>query len=170
MFLGIGDSAFDTLAGEEIAGIRQGLAGQALVGAEAQQQASAIPLSYIVAQKRIATKFVTRDGKHGAPPGTLVQGIQGLKYDTFYIQGRAPPFSTPKPVRFVVVEQDQKLQKVPLPELTWAMCHDYPNWPGPIKVPSVCMHAHKLAELGGGFSNCGAAIDHKAFVNRIYFL
>ena len=121
--LGIGDSAFDTLAGEEIAGIRQGLAGQALVGAEAQQQASTIPLSYIVAQKRIATKFVTRDGKHGAPPGTLVQGIQGLKYDTFYIQGRAPPFSTPKPVRFVVVEQDKQLQKVPLPELTWALCH-----------------------------------------------
>ena len=167
---GIGDSAFDTLAGEEVAGIRKGLAGgQALVGTQ-QQQASAVPLSYIVAQKRIATKFVTKDGKRGAPPGTLVEGIQGLQYNTFYIQGRAPPFSTPKPVRFVVVEQDQKLQKVPLPELTWAMCHDYPNWPGPIKVPSVCMHAHKLAELGGGFSNCGAAIDHKAFVNRIYFL
>ena len=170
LFQGIGDSAFDTLAGEEIAGIRKGLAGQTLVGSGNQQQPSTVPLSYIVAQKRIATKFVTKDGKYGAPPGTLVEGIQGLKYDTFYIQGRAPPFSTPKPVRFVVVEQDQKLQKVHLPELTWAMCHDYPNWPGPIKVPSVCMHAHKLAELGGGFTNCGATISHSSFANTLHFL
>jgi Piwi domain len=168
---GIGDSAFDTLAGEEITGIRQGLlGGKSVVGSSGQQQTNGVPLSYIVAQKRIATKFVTQDGKYGAPPGTLVEGIQGLKYDTFYIQGRAPPFSTPKPVRFVVVEQDQKLQQVQLPELTWAMCHDYPNWPGPIKVPSVCMHAHKLAELGGGFANCGASIDHKAFANTVHFL
>ena len=152
---GIGDSAFDTLAGEEIAGIRKGLMGsQNLVGAVAKQNAT-VPLSYIVAQKRIATKFVTRnveghpDGKFGAPPGTLVEGIQGLKYDTFYIQGRAPPFSTPKPVRFIVVEQDKELDTTNMPMLTWAMSHDYPNWPGPIKVPSVCMHAHKLAELGG---------------------
>ena len=121
---GIGDSAFDTLAGDEINGIRAGLSGGKLVGATpAQPAGSDVPISYIVCQKRIATKFVTRalpgipDGKYGAPPGTLVEGIQGLKYDTFYIQGRAPPVSTPKPVRFVVVEND--LPKVNLPELTW---------------------------------------------------
>ena len=153
-----------------------GLAGgKALVG-EGAKQGPAVPLAYIVAQKRIATKFVTRglpgipDGKYGAPPGTLVEGIQGLNYDTFYIQGRAPPFSTPKPVRFVVVEKDAKLGQLHLPSLTWAMCHAYPNWPGPIKVPSVCMHAHKLAELGGTMVNCGASIDHKAFKNTVHFL
>lgn len=123
-----------------------------------------------MAQKRIATKFVTKDGKHGAPAGALIEGIQGLNYESFYIQGRAPPFSTPKPVRFVVIEQDGALKKVPLPTLTWNMCHDYPNWAGPIKVPSVCMHAHKLAELGGGFADCGASIDHKALANKIHFL
>ena len=172
---GIGDSAFDTLAKEEIAGIRAGLAGDNTVGAAAKQTAQ-VPLTYVVCQKRIATKFVTKDvaghpdGKFGAPPGTLVQGIQALNWDTFYIQGRAPSFSTPKPVRFVVVHRDAKLKQMQVPELTWAMCHDYPNWPGPIKVPSVCQHAHKLAELGGMMSDCGAAIDHKALMNKPHFL
>jgi aubergine len=164
------------LASEEIAGIRRGLkGGQAVVGAGAKH-ASDVPLSYIVAQKRIATKFMTRnvpghpDGKFGAPPGTLVEGVQGLKYETFYIQGRAPPFSTPKPVRFIVVEQDKQLDQTNMPQLTWAMSHDYPNWPGPIKVPSVCMHAHKLAELGGITIDCGASINHKALLNTMHFL
>lgn len=173
---GIGDSAFDTLAGEEITGIRSGLLGGATVGAELTQPASDIPIAYIVCQKRIATKFVTRalpgipDGKYGAPPGTLVEGIQGLKYDTFYIQGRAPPTSTPKPVRFIVVQKDDKLKQLPLPELTWACCHTYANWPGPIKSPSVAMMAHKLAELGGMMPNCGKEIDHVSFANKVHFL
>lgn len=137
---GIGDGAFDSLAGEEIAGIRGGLAGgQAVVGTSAKT-VSNIPMAYIVCQKRIATKFVTKgitgvpDGQYSAPPGTLVEGIQGLKYDTFYIQGRAPPFSTAKPVRFIVMEQDSELKKLPLTELTWDLCHDYPNWVGPFPV------------------------------------
>lgn len=123
---GIGEGAFETLAGEEIKGIRAGLNGGKLIGTEAAQPASnGVPLTYMVAQKRIAVKFTTRalpgipDGKFGAPPGTLVEGIQGLKYDTFYIQGRAPPQSTPKPVRFIVVERDAQLKSVNLPELTW---------------------------------------------------
>jgi len=172
---GIGDSAFDTLAKEEITGIRSGLNGGQQVGAAAKPMNN-VPLAYIVCQKRIATKFVTRgvqgypDGKFGAPPGSLIEGIQGLRYDTFYIQGRAPPFSTAKPVRFIVVEQDDKLKNVPLPELTWAMAHSYSNWPGPIKSPSVAQMAHKLAELGGMMSDCGQSIDHKRLANTIHFL
>jgi hypothetical protein len=42
--------------------------------------------------------------------------------------------------------------------------------PGPIKVPSVVQMAHKLAELGGGFSDVGASIDAKKFKNKIHFL
>jgi hypothetical protein len=129
---GIGDSAFDHAAQEEIVGIRAGLNGVKSVGGGAADRD--VPLSYIVCQKRIDTKFLARgvanepDGKHGAPSGTLIQGIQGLDYQTFYINGRAPPFSTPKPVRFIVVKQDEALNNVPLPGLTWNLCHDYPNW------------------------------------------
>jgi len=43
---GIGDSAFDTLAKEEVVGIRAGLAGGNLVGAAAKQTAS-VPVSYM---------------------------------------------------------------------------------------------------------------------------
>eukprot|EP00934_Nitzschia_sp_Nitz4_P001230 Nitzschia sp. Nitz4//scaffold129_size63868//31071//34237//NITZ4_006199-RA/size63868-augustus-gene-0.56-mRNA-1//-1//CDS//3329534905//1230//frame0 len=196
---GIGDSAFDMQAQEEIRGIRDGL-GQGVVGQAGKKD---IPLSYLVCQKRIDTKFLSKgvpnepDGKYGAPSGTLVKGVQGIEHDTFYINGRAPPYSTPKPVRFVVVKKDDKIQKVDLPALTWDMCHDYPNWvsfvkaaivhcasrfsltmrflfallqTGPIKVPSVCQMAHKLAELAGGFTDCGASIDSRRLKNTVHFL
>jgi hypothetical protein len=129
---GIGDSAFDQQATEEIDAIRAGLNGVKAIGGGAADRD--VPLSYIVCQKRIATKFLARgvpnepDGKYGAPSGTLVKGIQGLDHQTFYINGRAPPYSTPKPVRFIVVKQDEALKDVPLPGLTWNLCHDYPNW------------------------------------------
>jgi hypothetical protein len=129
---GIGDSAFDNAATEEIDAIRAGLNGAKAIGGGPSDRD--VPLSYIVCQKRIDTKFLARgvanepDGKYGAPSGTLIQGIQGLDYKTFYINGRSPPFSTPKPVRFIVVKQDEALKNVPLPGLTWNLCHDYPNW------------------------------------------
>jgi hypothetical protein len=129
---GIGESSFDRAATEEINAIRAGLNGSGPVGGG--QQERDVPLSYIVCQKRIDTKFLARgvpgepDGKYGAPSGTLIEGIQGLDHKTFYINGRAPPYSTPKPVRFIVVRQDDALKEVPLPHLTWDLCHDYPNW------------------------------------------
>ena len=128
---GIGESAFSHAASEEIDAIRRGLNDKNSGGGEASRD---VPLSYIVCQKRIDTKFLTKgilgepDGKYGAPPGTLVKGIQGLEHETFYINGRAPPFSTPKPVRYIVVRRDEELKELDLTKLTWDACHDYPNW------------------------------------------
>merc|ERR1712238_495424 len=92
---GIGDSALEHLAGEEIAGIRAGLRGGGAIpmitngnhkGSDGGQQVARaddsfgpndVPLTYVVCQKRIATKFLTQnipghpDGKFGAPAGTL---------------------------------------------------------------------------------------------------
>jgi len=167
---GIGDSAFNSAALEEINAIRAGL--NKTDGDENRD----VPMSYIVAQKRIATKFLSEglagepDGKYGAPSGTLVKGIQSLDYETFYLNGRAPPYSTPKPVRFVVVSKDPRLNQVPIEELTWDMSHDYPNWTGPIKVPSVTQMAHKLAELGGSFADSGSNINAAKLKNKIHFL
>lgn len=145
---GISQSSFDTLASEEIAGIRSGfnsLTGPAKMpqiipsspaAVSKSKPPTSIPLAYIICQKKIATKFLTfkvdgsKDlaGKFAAPPGTLVTGIQGPKYDTYYIQGRAPKNSTGKPVRYTVLLKDDEIAKLETPELTWAMCHDYPNW------------------------------------------
>lgn len=129
---GIGESAFNNAACEEIDAIRAGLNGGEPVGGKSPEKE--VPLSYIVCQKRIDTKFLSKDlpnepdGKYGVPSGTLIQGIQGLEHQTFYINGRAPPYSTPKPVRFIIVRRDDKLKEVPLTDLTWDLCHDYPNW------------------------------------------
>jgi Piwi domain len=163
---GIGESA-EHHAIEEINGVRRGL-NTTTVGTQAQ--GPVVPLAYICCQKRIATKLLTSDGKNGAPAGTMVTGLQALTQQTFYINGRAPPYSTPKPVRYVCIQRDQGLNNVPLGELTWGQCHEYPNWAGPIKVPSVCQMAHKLAELAGSFSDGGETIDAAAYKNRVYFL
>ena len=227
---GISQSSFDNLAFEEIAGIRAGLGEMKSLTGPANMPhivsstpavvakfiiSRSVPLTYIICQKKIATKFLTfkvdgsKDlaGKYAAPPGTLVTGIQGPKYDTYYIQGRAPPNSTGKPVRYTVLQKDDEIVKLETAALTWAMCHDYPNWvsnirrsaklaltfsppdrfrhfifaltcvfgahqsqTGPIKVPSVCMLAHKLAMQAGSMEDCGTSIDHRKFTNRIPYL
>jgi len=122
---GIGDSAFSRAAVEEINAIKEGLNGSRI----AAKDGPTVPMSYIVCQKRIDTKFLSKgipnqpDGAFGCPSGTLVKGIQGMGHTTFYINGRAPPYSTPKPVRFIVVDNDKQMENVDLPQLTWNLCH-----------------------------------------------
>jgi aubergine len=172
---GIGDSEFDLAAKDEIAGLRLGLNKATAVGAK-KTKGSETSLAYIVCQKRIATKFLSHnvpgheDGKFGVPSGTLVQALQNITHQTFYINGRCPPNSTPKPVRFTVITRDDGLKGISLADVTWDQCHEYPNWAGPIKVPAVCQMAHKLAELAGVFVDCGETINHQAFINKVHFL
>jgi len=199
---GIGETAFESKASEEILGIREGLAGLGPVGAGKKK--SRVPVAYVVCQKRIATKFLVQDNNevYGAPSGTMVEDLQGMQHQTFYINGRAPPYSTAKPVRYIIVENDSELMNVSMSQLTWGACHDYPNvsealdkghdqyylllsscvlltwnyclhfcqWTGPVKVPSVCQMAHKLAELAGQMSDCGESINADAYANSVYFL
>jgi len=120
---GIAESA-EHQANEEINGVRQGL-NSVTVGTGGKKGPD-VPLAYIVCQKRIATKLLTTDGKFGAPPGTMVTGLQSMQYQTFYLNGRAPPNSTPKPVRFICIQRDPGLNNVPMGQLTWDQCHDYP--------------------------------------------
>lgn len=167
---GIGDSAFEVNAFDEIRAIRNALSGGNVIGQA--DEAKSTPMAYIVCQKRIDTKFlVNRDGgTYGAPSGTLVEGLQGLQHTTFYINGRAPPYSTPKPVRFITVNADPELSKIKLPELTWIMCHNYANWTGPVKLPSSTQYAHKLAELAGQMPDHGKTILAGKYAGKYYFL
>jgi len=104
------------------------------------------------------------------PAGTLITDIQGSENETFYINGTSPPYSTPKPVRFVVAERDPELNDIDLSELSWALCHDYPNWAGPVKLPAPVQMAHKLAELAGSFVDCGESLNSSAYTNKMHFL
>jgi Piwi domain len=172
---GIGERAIDLHAEQEIIGIREGCTVNSIVGAG--KKANNPHLTYIVCQKRIATKFFSRnvtgheDGKFGVPAGTLVSTLQSLncQTQTFYINGRAPPYSTPKPVRFICVQRDAGHKNVPIAELTWGQCHNYPNWTGPIKVPSVCQMAHKLGELTGQMADAGASINNAKVSDCVMF-
>ena len=86
---GIGESAFNNAAQDEITAIQTGL--NKTPDGIADRD---VPMSYIVAQKRISTKFLSEgiagqpDGKYGAPSGTLVKGIQSYEHETFYLNGR----------------------------------------------------------------------------------
>lgn len=46
------------------------------------------------------------------------------------------------------------MTKLELEHFTFALCHFYYNWAGPIKVPAPCQYAHKIAEF---YFNIGAA-------------
>lgn len=157
---GVGDTAIAATAEQELPGIRKALGGKAAV-------------AMMICQKRIATKFFHQQGQNpisGMPSGLLVQGVSDLKYPTFYLNGKAPPFSTPKPVRYLIAQRDEGLNNTSMVDLTWECCHTYPNWTGVIKVPAVCQLAHLLAEHAGNFDDSGASIDHAKFANRLYFL
>jgi len=167
---GVGDSTISQAAAQEIPAIRAALANSGKVVGAAQTKAPRpVPLSYIVCQKRINTKLLTEDGQK-VPCGALVTELQSSQYMTFYINGTAPPYSTPKPVRFIIAERDRALAQVSPSQLSWALCHDYPNWTGPVKLPAPVQMAHKLAELAGGMQDCGDSINHQKYAGKIYFL
>jgi Piwi domain len=175
---GISDTAFEELAAEEVRGIRAALGAAHDDPGSKRKTRDDVPVAYVICQKSVNNKFLClQDGAvHSAPSGTLVSSLCGWDADherpheTFFINGRAPPFSTAKPVRFVVYERDEQLSDVPLPELTWGQCHEYANWTGAIKQPAVTKMAHKLSKLAGTFADCGDSIDHKGLANRAYFL
>jgi len=169
---GVGDAAINQVAQQEIPAVRQALAGPTNVIGVEPSEIPPIPLSYMVVQKRIATKFLSVDGERAMPAGTLIVSLQGTEHGTFYINGTSPPYSTPKPARFIIAHMDQGFgqRKKVLADLSWALCHDYSNWTGPIKLPSPVQMAHKLAELAGGFDDCGDSIDAEAFAGKIHFL
>jgi Piwi domain len=126
---GIADSSFGLHAKEEIDAflevLKTGTTGSRVVGAAAPPT-PAVPgaLAYVICQKRIATKMLMDrrgpDGKATAtvPPGTLITEMQGMEHQTCYINGRAPSYSTAKPVRFTVVHRDMRLINVPMAQLT----------------------------------------------------
>ena len=112
---GVGDNTIKQAAKEEIPAVKQALTGGVVGSGKAKVD---VPTSYIVCQKRINTKFLTDRGEK-LPCGACVEDLQGPEYKTFYINGTSPPYSTPKPTRFIIAEQDAALKAVPPEQLTW---------------------------------------------------
>lgn len=124
---GVGDTSLEKTSKEEIAALRRAL--------KSGPKAAPVPLAYLFCQKRIAVKFLAQSGGYvsGPPTGTLIVGLEDLQFRTFYITGTAPKYATPKPVRYIIAQRDNALANVPMTDLTWALCHSYLNWTGPIK-------------------------------------
>lgn len=160
---GISESA-SVYAMQELEGLRKQLE-QFQIGDDQ------IPVAFVVCQKLIGTKLYYNQETE-APSGTFVDQLSGLDHETFYINGRAPDNSTSRPTRFIVMHRDEALKEVRLPELTWAECHTYQNWAGPVKVPAVTQNAHKLAYLVGDMGPAGQDIDveRPEFENKLYYL
>ena len=126
-------------------------------------KAAKVPaLTLIIVNKRITQRFFVEDNRGGyinPPSGCIIDtGLvenekSDMEYDFFLI----PQFANQGcvlPTHFYVAFNDSKLKKDVVEKFTFALCHYYYNWAGPIKVPAPCMYAHKIAEL---FMNLGAA-------------
>ena len=69
-----------------------------------------------------------------------------------------------RPTHFYVPLNQSSLSKTELYQLTFALCHYYFNWAGPIKVPAPCMYAHKIADL---FTTIGYSKKNRAIKSGV---
>lgn len=82
-------------------------------------------------------------------PGTVVDTSlvenQGDKIYDFYLIPHKATVATAQPVLFRVAYNTSSISKDQFETSTYHLCYNYFNFAGPIKVPMVCMYAHKIA-------------------------
>ena len=81
-------------------------------------------------------------------PGTVVDtGVVEYQGDTlfdFYLIPHKATVATAQPVLYRVAYNTTTMDKNGFETATYHMCYNYFNFAGPIKVPMVCMYAHKI--------------------------
>jgi hypothetical protein len=114
-------------------------------------------ITVVVVNKRISQRFFVKDeeGRLANPPSgciidrDLVEHSgdgKNQKFD-FYMTPASANQGCVLPTHFFVPKNDSDLSKLDIQQLTYALCHFYFNWAGPIKVPAPCQYAHKIAEF-----------------------
>lgn len=63
----------------------------------------------------------------------------------FYMIPHHASIATARPVHYIVGKNDGPLPKKTIEQFTYAMCYNYFNFGGSIKVPCSVMYAHKIA-------------------------
>jgi len=66
-----------------------------------------------------------------------------------------------------VVRDDMGWSSDDLQILSHQLCYMYPNWQGPIRVPSMVMFAHKMAYIFGKYVN---GVPSQAVSDKLFFL
>lgn len=177
---GVGDSQLETFVRREIVGYRNAFAD---VGCKAK-------LTVIVVQKRLNVRFfeqcqtfATRGKErcyndarcrgtepfHSPQAGSVVDTgvVSPLLSDFFIIPCQAPPGATSRPTRYIVMVDEMNFSSDDLQTLTHQLCYMYPNWQGPIRVPSPVMYGHKIAYLFGKHVN---GEPHRNLSDKLHFL
>lgn len=149
-----------------------------------------LKLAVIIVNKKINTRIFKAQGNMNPISGTVVDDVITLpeRYDFFLISqnvrqgtvaptsynvvhdtfGLAPGTIELMPFLILVLFIDlfiPLLDKMQI--LTYKMCHMYYNWSGTVRVPAVCLYAHKLAFLVGQHIH---QIPNSTLANRLFFL
>ena len=76
---------------------------------------------------------------------------------------------TVTPTHYVVLGESGScpLQPDDVQRLAYRLSHMYFNWPGTVRVPSVCQYAHKLADLVGENLR---QVPSPQLADKLYFL
>ncbi len=88
------------------------------------------------------------------------------RYD-FFLISQSVRQGTVNPTSYNVIEDTSGLRPEHMQMLTYKLTHLYYNWPGTVRVPSVCQYAHKLAYLVGESLH---KPPHDALQNLLYYL
>lgn len=177
---GVGDSQLNTFVKQEIEDYKKAFQS---VG---QHE---IKITVIVVQKNVNVRFFHECEKqrdrhakckaegfkcdnarfHSPCPGTVIDRdvCNPLYYDFYLVPTKAPKGACASPTRFVVVRDERKLSADDLQTFTYQLTCSYFNWPGPIRVPSPCMYAHKLSYLFGVYLN---GHPNKKLSNQLHYL
>jgi len=126
---------------------------------------------FSVVQKRIHTRFFIEGGPNapapwGNPPsGTVIADGCASNQEFFLIPTKCS-LSTVRPVRFILLHNDNSVPLQEFQAMTYAMCHVYPNWPDSITLPFPTQLAHKLAfQMGESVQNTTI----NPLLNKSYF-
>ena len=139
-------------------GVNTGLVSGA--GREAQKYARAlsemsaevVKCVVVVVQKRIDAKFYSeaRNQMENPAAGTVLDHtVTSRDHYDFYLVPMSTNLGTVTPVHHVVIHDDTEMNPQTVQRLTFVLGAGYFNWPGYVRVPSVCQYAHKLVELTG---------------------
>jgi len=136
---GVGDSMLDSVSKTEVI--------------QVQHACKSAKLIYSVAQKRIHARFFVDAPNRGIgnpAAGTIIQDAVAVTGpQEFYLIPTKCTLSTVRPVRYIILHNDNAVPMAEFQALTYALCHVYPNWPDSITIPFPTQLAHKLAFLLG---------------------
>lgn len=129
-------------------------------------------LVVIVVQKRIRTRMFFSEGEGNrsrvmnVPPGTVLDHTvtSDSLYD-FYLVSQHVAKGTVTPSHYIVVHNTSSLKPDHIQRLSYKLTHMYWNWPGTVRVPSVCLYAHKIAYMHGQHLHrpASSALKHRLF-------